>query len=358
MIVGVEEGGILSEVVDFLTRVPRIQVVGTSADASSLARSVATTGLDAAVVSPGVARAADLDGAAILVVADRESTGALRAALAAGASGFFVWPHERDALAGAVARVARSRREPGARGHVAAVYGARGGSGVTFLATNLAGACRARGASSVVVDLDPFHGDVAAALGIPPNGHVPTIADLEPVLGEIAPEHLEPVLYEHPKGFRALFGPEEPGSVRLGAGDVSRLVGALRATFDVTVLHLPRALDDSVLAAIEASDEVFVAVTLDVLAFRDARRALAFLGSRGMADRCHLVLNRAARAEVSPDDAEHVFGMRPLSIIRVDRAVGRSQNRGELLTGRSGHAARRVSALAERLVGGAKGGAA
>jgi Flp pilus assembly CpaE family ATPase len=93
-------------------------------------------------------------------------------------------------------------------------------------------------------------------------------------------------------------------------------------------------------------------VTLDVLAFRDARRALDHLRSLGLDAKCRLVVNRAARDEVVPEDAERVFGMAPAAIVRSDRAVPRAQNRGELLAGRAGGAARQVAALARRLLQG------
>jgi septum formation inhibitor-activating ATPase MinD len=51
-----------------------------------------------------------------------------------------------------------------------------------------------------------------------------------------------------------------------------------------------------------------------------------------------------------PDDAERVLGLRPVAMIREDRAVRRAQDRGQVVAGRSTPAARRVAALARRIL--------
>ena len=353
VVLGLEEQATAEEILHSLDRLPRVRVVGAASDRSGLEREVRRTGPDAVVASPELL-SADLGGRTVLAVAETETTAGLRAAIRAGAQGFFLWPEERGSLARAVERTAR-RGDAGERppGKVIALFGPRGGAGVTFLATNLAAACAARGASTVLADLDVDYGDVTVALGIVPNGQ-PTLADLGPVLDEdeLVPEHVEKVLYEHPRGFRVLLAPHRPlpGEVLEGR-QVSALTGVLRSRFELSILHLPRSLGEATRAAIGASDTVLVPVTLDVLAFRDTRRALEALNDLELDGRIRLVINRASRSEVVPEDAERVFGFRPSAVFGIDRAVARSQNRGELLAGRSGRTARRLSALARSLLG-------
>jgi pilus assembly protein CpaE len=349
VVLGLREQAMGEEVLHFLDRLPRVRVVGAASEEASLRREIQGAAPDAVVASPDLV-AADL-GAVPLVVSERETTAGLRAAIAAGARGFFLWPEERDALARAAERTAR-RADAGERppGKVVAVYGSRGGAGVTFLATNVAAMCAARGASTALVDLDVDYAEVTVALGIVPNGQ-PTLAELGPVLNELAMEHLEKVLYEHPRGFRVLLAPHRPFPQDAMTGrHVEAMAALLRRRFDMTLLHLPRSLSESTRAAIAASDVILFPVTLDVLAFRDARRALDALADLDLDGRVRLVVNRAARSEVVPEDAERVFGVRPVAVIPVDRTVNRAQNRGELLVGRSGRTARRVSALARALL--------
>jgi pilus assembly protein CpaE len=350
IVLGMEDSAIQEEVLHFLDRLPRLRVVGAADDGPGLARAVRDHRPDAAVVSPGLLPGGDVDGAALLVVAARETTSTLRAALRAGARGFYLWPEERDRLARDAERAARPRSEdrPSA-GRVVAVFGPRGGVGATFLATNLAAALAARDADTVLVDLDPYFANVTTALGIDDES-VPTIAELAPVAEELSGEHLDRVLHRHPLGFEALLAPHRPMSHALDPAVVSASVRALRARHEVVVLHVPRALDDAARTALEGSDMVLLVVTLDVLALRDARRALDLLRGTGLDGRCRLVLNRIGRGEVVPDDAERVLGLRPVALIREDRAVRRAQDRGEVVTGRSTPASRRVASLARHIL--------
>ena len=348
LVVGVHDPAIEAEILDFLTRLPNLRVLATSSDPAILVRRVQESKPDSVVVSPELLRGTpDLDGARVLVVSPRETAEALRVALRAGAGGFFLWPNERDELA-------RASREPSSpvltgdpvQGRAIALVGARGGVGVTFLATSLAAACQQANSDVVIADLDPFHDDVAAALGVPPAS--PHWGELLPVIDELTTEHLDRVLYRHPRGFRVLLSPRDPTTPALEQHQVSNLIRALRDRFDVVLLHLPRSLDPATCSAIQSAEAVLLIVTLDVLAFREARRLLELLDSFGSRSRCELVLNRVSKGEIVPRDAEHVFGLRPIAVIGADRAVSRAQNRGELPAGRS-TVARRVAALARRL---------
>jgi pilus assembly protein CpaE len=354
VVLGLEDQALAEEVLHFLDRRPGIRVVEAAGGSEGLSRFVATQAVDAAVISPGILEGIEsLNGAPLLVVAERETAGALRAALRIGARGFYVWPEEREALArGAEGVATRPEPEPGTPGRVVAVYGARGGAGATFLATNLAAALAASETDTVLVDFDVFFGEVATALGIALNGRGRTLADLAPVAEELTAEHLERVLHPHPRGFRVLVAPRDPAMPsEIGEGLLATAVRLLRSRHDAVVLHLPRAVDEVTLAGLAVADVILVVATLDVLAFRDAHRLLDFLARRGLRDRCRLVVNRATRAEVVPEDAERVFGLRPSAIIAADRSILRAQNRGELVATRPGRTSRRVAALARDLIG-------
>jgi pilus assembly protein CpaE len=347
VVLGLEDRGMQEELLHFLERQPRMRVVGAEDDGSGLTRRVREARPDAAVVSPVMLSAApDLDGAALFVVSARETTEALRAAIRASARGFFLWPEERDDLAreaGGAARTVEPEHE--ASGRVVSVFGARGGAGATFVATHLAAACAAE-ASTALVDADAFFGDVGAALGIGPNGGVRTAADLSPVADELSWEHLDHVLYDHPRGFRVLLAPPDASVPQPAA--LPDILRTLRPRFEAIVAHLPRWMD-AALPAIEASDLVLLVVTLDVLAFRDARRTLAYLAGLGLESRCRLVVNRSTPSEVIPEDVERVFGMPPVAVLPADRSVPRAQNRGELLPER-GRVGARLRGLAAHVL--------
>jgi pilus assembly protein CpaE len=352
VVLGLEDPALQEELLHYLDRLPRVRVVGASLDAAGLGRELRARRPDVAVVTPRIlGEAPGLDGATVFVVSPRETTEALRLALRAGARGFYLWPEEREALARQAERAHRPRPADRVRpGRVVSVYGPRGGAGVTFLATNLAAACADRDARVALVDLDPSYGDVAAALGVDGNGGTASLADLAPVLDELTPEHVDRTLHAHPRGFRALLAPPEPGRPLPPSG-VAAAARTLRSNFDVVLLHLPRALDETTRAALEESDRILVVVTLDVVGLRDAKRALGFFGAAGVREACRLIVNRAVRGEVVPEDAERVLGLAPEVVIRFDRQVGRALNRGELVAGRQGPAARAIAVLARRVLG-------
>jgi DNA-binding NarL/FixJ family response regulator len=147
VVLGLEEPGVAEEVMHFLDRGGRARVVATASDERQLAEAVRQLEPDAIVASPGLARlAGSISGGVLLALDTAESVRSLRGAIRAGARGFYVWPSEREELAGATARALPSAdRVAGKRGLVLAVYGPRGGSGTTFLATHLAAGGAGRG---------------------------------------------------------------------------------------------------------------------------------------------------------------------------------------------------------------------
>jgi pilus assembly protein CpaE len=349
---GFEDLALSEEVLSLFDRDPGFRVLGAVADESALSRLASDAHPSMLIGSPAVLARADGNGAVRLAVAQQETVAGLREAIHAGAAGFYLWPEDRTRLAGDASRLAR-RREEAARPHgrVVAVYGPRGGAGSTFLATHLAAAAAKLEVSACVVECDPFFADLSGALGVAASAEdVRTIGDLIPVLDEISAEHLDEVLFRHPAGFSALLGPHDVAVAEAMHPDhLTMVIGALAGSFGLVVLHPSRTMDELSRAAIAAADRILLVVSLDVIGVRDARRALSFLEGLGLADRCELLVNRAARGEVVTSDAERVLGLPVAAEVPLDRRVGRAQDRGELVFGRSGRTSRVLVRLARRL---------
>lgn len=349
VVLGIADRGLQEEVLHFLDRLPAVQVVGAAEEGEALGDLVRARRPDVVVGMPELL--VGLEGGALIALAPRETTGGLRAAIRAGARGFYVWPGEREALGRDMTRIHPvEATEPAEDGTVVAVLGARGGAGATFLATNLAAALVRRGAPTVLADLDPLYGDVTPALGISRDAVLPSITELAPVSRELTTEHLDRVLHPHPAGFRVLLAPPRPAESGLDPGGLTGVVGALRARFGAVVLHLPRVVDEPVLSAVELADDVLVVVTLDVLGIRAAGRLLDHLRSRGLGRALRLVVNKAGRGEVVPEDAELVLDTPLACVIGSDSFVQRAQDRGELIVDRRGQVSRRISRLAGHLL--------
>jgi Flp pilus assembly CpaE family ATPase len=85
--------------------------------------------------------------------------------------------------------------------------------------------------------------------------------------------------------------------------------------------------------------------TLDLFSLYGGKRALQRMG-RPDSPRTRVVVNKAARASIRVSDVERVLGIPPVATVRLDPAVPRAQERGEVLAPRSGRAARDVERLA------------
>lgn len=354
VVIGIGDLGLHQEVLDFLERDPRVDVIGATAEPESLAGRIQETPGSTAVVCGDLlgrlARTLPAGPHPLFVVTQEMTVPILRDAVEAGARGVFAWPSEREDLGREVRRARmQAPGRPSTRGRVIAVFGARGGVGATFLSTHLAAALADRGLPTALVDLDVTFADVTAALGIEPGTEARTIGDLVPVIDELSPDHVEQVLVRHERGFAVLLGPSSDAANEVPAGLFSACVALLAGAYREVVLHIPRSIDTVARAGIEIADERFLVVALDLLSLYGARRAIGALGLHKGGRSPRVLVNRAKRGEVVLGDVERVLGLRPDATVRFDPAVPRVQNRGELLRAKSGRAWKDVARLAARL---------
>lgn len=325
----------------FLDRTGRARVVATASDDRQLTEAVRQMDPDGVVASTTLVTE-PLRGP-FLAVETAESVRSLRSAIRHGASGYFVWPRERDALAAAAVGLTRPAPTD-SRAPIVAVVGASGGVGATFVGTHLAGSLARRSVDVALVDLDVVFAGATGPLGAPADG-VPTSADLVRFGSDLAPAQVRELLWTHPDGFGVLLSPgrTEPD---LGPVVFGRAISALAQAVAFVVLHVPREIGVGTRTALAAADAVLVVVRLDVASFRDAKRVI---DASGVGERARIVVNRAARAEVTPTDVGRVFGRPPVGVLPVDRRVPREQARARLLP-RRGRTGRELDRLARVLL--------
>jgi Flp pilus assembly CpaE family ATPase len=228
------------------------------------------------------------------------------------------------------------------------VHAARGGAGCTFVATQLAQAFAKRGLACLLVECDLTYADVTQALGLA-DGDVRSLTDLAPVRDELGVEHLEGIRVRHDAGFDVVLGPNGTDGVS-GDDEVLRtVIGLAAASAEVLVLHLPRDLSSTTRWCLEQADRIVEVLTLDVLSFRAASRALEALSPLALGSRVGFVVNRAARSEITPGDVHRVFDGDPLAVVPADPSIPRLQDHGKLAPTR-GRVGRVFDRLAERLI--------
>jgi MinD-like ATPase involved in chromosome partitioning or flagellar assembly len=203
--------------------------------------------------------------------------------------------------------------------------------------------------SVVLIDVDPFGGDVATALGIAEGTEgLHPVSELCDVVDEMTPGSFSEVVHPHHEGFGVIVAapPDAPAPEERA---VARVIDLAAASVDVVVLHTGLATDPVTRTCLRAADAVIEVLALDIASFRATVRTLARIAADGVEDRTAFVVNRAARGEVVPADVERVFGRAPEAIVPLDVSVPRLQDHGRLLPPRA-RAARAVARLGDRLL--------
>jgi pilus assembly protein CpaE len=178
-------------------------------------------------------------------------------------------------------------------GQVVTVFAAKGGTGKTTVATNLAVALAEAGRSRVcLVDLDLAFGDIAIAMQLVPAR---TIVDAVGMQGNMDATGLQSLLTPHSPGVSTILAPLEPGDAdRIPAAVVSELIRTLRTMFDFVVIDTPPAFTEPVLAAFDLSDHYVLLATMDIPALKNLRLTLDMLDLLGYPrDSWTIVLNRS-----------------------------------------------------------------
>ncbi|MNF52311.1 Septum site-determining protein MinD [compost metagenome] len=268
----------------------------------------------------------------LLVCGPLEEREGIRLAMQAGARDFLPEPVAADELLAALGRMIHETRAGQATGgQLIAVMNAKGGSGATLLACNLAHQLSVEGGSTLLLDLDLQFGSVAHYLDVvPAHSHVDVLQQIEE-MDSVALRgfcnHFSPTL--HVLGGRSgeLCLPQD---VRLE--QLEALLHLARSSYDWVVVDLPRQIDHLTGTTLEQADRVYVLVQQSLSHLKDATRLVRImreeLGVQG--DRLRVVVNRYDKASpVSLQDIAEALRCGDLQKLPNDYAVvSASQNTG------------------------------
>jgi pilus assembly protein CpaE len=238
-------------------------------------------------------------------------------------------------------------------GRVIVVLSAKGGSGKTMVASNLAAAlARTARGPVALVDLDAQFGDAASALGLVPEH---TIAGLA-VVPEIDPTTLKVFLTPHePSGAFVLCGaasPEEGDTVT--DKHAGRVIELLSRDFACVVVDTSAGIDELTLAALDHATDAVLVSTMDVSSIRNLGKEIYALDRVGLLPSSrHFVLNRAdARVGIDVADVRAALGMDVDASVPSSRTVPLSMNQGSpiVVDDPSSPGARELMKLAARFV--------
>ena len=218
------------------------------------------------------------------------------------------------------------------QGRIVTVFSPKGGVGKTTVSVNLALALADRGARKVcLVDLDLAFGDVAITLQLFPNHTVEHAIGSE---DSIDAPLLESLLTRHGDSVMVLAAPNHPDvRERVTPLLVSRILKALRESFDFIVVDTAPAFDEQTLTALDETDECVIVATLDVPTLKNVKVALETLEMLDIArDHRHLLLNRADdNVGLGSERVESILGMPVASMVETSMDIAAATNAGQPL---------------------------
>jgi pilus assembly protein CpaE len=216
-------------------------------------------------------------------------------------------------------------------GTVIAVVSASGGSGKTFLATNLAYHLVSAQKRTCLIDLDLQFGELSTALRLKPRHTIHDLLTAEAEDEDLA-GRLDEYVERHESGIRVLAAPDDPEQAdSIEAFHVAAVIEAARSKFEYVVVDTPTALSEGVLVALEHADQIFCLATLDLPSVRNLGIMLATLKKLKVpVERVTLLLNKV-EPDVGIDVArvEQYFPQGFSMIIPYGREVNRSLNMGQ-----------------------------
>jgi len=281
----------------------------------------------------------------------------------AGITEYLPKPVTRDALMEALDRLERKRgiAEGGASrdpGRVMTFFGAKGGSGATSVATNLAiHLQQLTGRRTLLVDLNLELGEIALLLGAQPRfNFIDLVRNFHRMDAELLASYIE----RHASGVHLLSAPYHPETIESVTGEQTRtILNFLKQHYDYVIVDTPRTFSPSTMAAFEQADEVYVVSNVDLPSLRNIKRTIPLLdratGGR-VSERLRLVINRhdSRPNEIAPAEVEQTLGMKIFWRLGNDyEPVIRSINAGEplVLSDRSSIFAQDIRALGAELAG-------
>ncbi len=242
--------------------------------------------------------------ATVTVMASSASSdsGLLIRSMRAGAREFLQGPVVSSSIAEAVARALtrREKTQPAVTGKVFMFAGAKGGSGVTTVATNFAIALTKEDVGKVViVDMDLQLGEVALGLGLTPQFSVLDALKNEERLDT---DFLTTLLVRHTSGLSVLASPEQYTPFSLVPGGIQRLFQILRRQFAYIVVDAGTAAGAAADTLLDLADAVYLVTEVSIPALRNARRLLSFMTERQNNPHVEVILNRFNAREFEIDE--------------------------------------------------------
>lgn len=296
----------------------------------------------------------------IFVTTKGDDMNTMRRLMRAGVKDVFPQPLQVQELVIAVTNTLADKRSrvlgaKGERGGVTAFLNAKGGSGATTLAVNVAYSLKTNNdaARVVLIDLDIQFGTAAMFLDLHPRSNV---MDALQQPERIDPVFLQALMTKHASGIDVLASPGDLSSIEdISADAVTRLLQAAAENYDFVIIDIPRIYSPWTLAAMAFVDPLIVVVQNDVPTLRDAKLLLEQLPLKGVPVQNIEVVNNRALSKmhnVNIESLKDTLRMKRVHRVRNDyEAAIKAQDSGIPLqvVAKNSHMTKDIENLAENL---------
>ena len=241
---------------------------------------------------------------AIFAVSSDAQPDVIIQAMRSGCREYLFKPLVRDQLLQAITRAGGRRRERRERSnsHIMTFIGAKGGCGVTTIATQLAALLASSGSKkTLMLDLHPSLGDAALYLGFTNSKY--HAYELMENTDRLDAELLQSIALHHSSGLDILPAPNDFENTRhAGAGAISQMFNFLRLSYEFILIDIPAGLNEYTDKVISHSDQLYVVTVAEVSALRNASRIVDYFGQEDVPDdKVRVILNRYEKRSPIPE---------------------------------------------------------
>ncbi|MDX1388133.1 MAG: AAA family ATPase [Acidobacteriota bacterium] len=274
---------------------------------------------------------------ALIALGSTDSPQLILQAMQAGVTEFVGKPIDSNQLSDALERVLRktgrqARRRTSTPGHLLMVFSAKGGTGSTAVAANLATELhRLSRKRTLLVDLDLELGESALVMGVEPKF---SVVDLVRNFHRVDSRLLASYIERHETGVEILSAPYQPADYEAVSADrVRQVLQFLKQHFDYIVVDAPKTFTPATMGAFEEADRVYLVTTADIPSLRNLTRSINLVRSFGRKkadDWIRLLVNRFDPNQVvTTAEIEKTLGIEVFWTLRNDyKAVMSSINTG------------------------------
>ena len=255
----------------------------------------------------------------LIVLGPADDPVAMRLAMQAGASDYISQPLQQDDLHSALDRINERRADkPSDQGQIVTVMNSKGGSGASFVATNLAyELSHTVKARAVLVDFDLQFGGLSRYLDLYPKRGLVEALDATEEMDEVS---AETYITNHTSGVRLLAASTNRLILSREAPieQVDSLLRLLQNNNEYVIADLPRRIDLLSATVLEHSDQILIVVQQTLGHLNDAARTIKLV-TKELAvpmDRIRVVLNRYSKnALIEKVDVKNALKVDRITVI-------------------------------------------